>query len=234
MLKPLGDDIWVVEHDLYTFGIHFPGRMTVIRLSSGQLWLCSVVPIDDALAAQLAELGPVSHIVAPNRFHHLYLVGAIERYPDAKVYASPGLSEKRKDIDFIAELGTEAPEAWSADIEQLSLAAIPLMGEVVFFHKVSGTLVTTDLFMNVHKVDGWLGWFIYWAEGCWKKPGVPRLNRFMVKDKPQMRADATKIEAWPIQCLVMAHGEIVDDDAAGVVHRSFEVFGTPESVPARV
>ena len=234
MLKPLADDIWVVEHDLYTFGIHFPGRMTVVRLSSGQLWLCSVVPIDDALATQLTELGPVAHIVAPNRFHHLYLAGAMERYPDAKVYASPGLSSKRKDVDFSAELGAKAPDAWHADIEQLSLTAIPLMGEVVFFHKDSGTLITTDLFMNVHRVDGWLGWFIYWAEGCWKKPAVPRLNRFMVKDKAQMRAEAARIAAWPTRRLLMAHGDIVEDDAAAVVRRSFEVFGTPDSVPAEV
>ena len=72
MLQAIGDDIWVVDHDFFNFGIHFPGRMTVIRLKSGGLWLHSPVPIDDELAAQLAELGPVEHLVGPNLFHHVH------------------------------------------------------------------------------------------------------------------------------------------------------------------
>ncbi len=229
MLKSIGEEIWVVEHDLFALGIHFPGRMTVVRLSDGRLWLHSPVPIDDTLASELAKLGSVGFIVAPNRFHHLYVTGAMERYPGAEAHGAPGLATKRKDVSFTAELGTAAPSGWRDDLEQISLRGIPLMGEVVFFHRASGTLITTDLFMNVHRVQGWLGRLIYWMEGCWKKPAVPRLNRFLVKDKAQMRQDATQIAAWPIRRLLMAHGDIVEDDAAGVVDRSFTVFGTKPS-----
>ena len=224
-LHPLDKDIWVVNHDFFNLGIHFPGRMTVVRLASGGLWLHSPGPIDDALAASLAALGPVEVIVAPNKFHHMFVGPALERFPDAKVYGAPGLSAKRKDIDFEAELSSEALPSWADDLLQLSLRAIPFMAEVVFFHRKSGTLITTDLFMNVHDVQGYLGWFIYWVEGCWKRADIPRLNKFMVKDKDQMRSEGAIITNWPIQRLIMAHGEIVEDSAAEVVRKSYSVFG---------
>ena len=225
MLQTLGKGIWAVTYDFYAFGIHFPGRMTVVRLTSGDLWLCSPVPIDDELAAALAELGPVKHIVAPNRFHHVHLPAVLERYPEAALYGAPGLPSKRKDIRFDETLTETAPDAWRSDLAQCPLLGIPTFGEVVFFHHASGTLVTTDLFMNVHEVDGFMGWFVYWSEGCWRRPAVPRLVRFLVKDKARMRADVGRIVEWPIRRLVMAHGEIVESEADDVVRSGLSVFG---------
>ena len=45
------------------------GRMVVLRLSDGSIWVHSPVDVDDDLAAALAELGEVKHIVTPNYEH---------------------------------------------------------------------------------------------------------------------------------------------------------------------
>lgn len=234
-LTARADNLWTAEDDLFAFGIHFPIRMTVVRLKDGGLWLCSPVAIDDSLAAELDELGPVRHIVAPNLFHHVHLRTAMQRYPDAKVHGAPGLAKKRRDVAFTSELGPEAPVEWRDDIEQVSLRAMPAVGEVVFFHRASGTLIATDLIMNVHRVKGLLGRIVFWAEGCWRRAAVPRLFRWLVKHRAQHRAELQRVSGWPIQRLIVAHGEIVEDGADALVRRELAAFGGfPIPVPANV
>lgn len=46
--------------------------MAVLRLSDGSIWVHSPVSLDDELAAALAELGEVKHIVTPNFEHTKY------------------------------------------------------------------------------------------------------------------------------------------------------------------
>lgn len=41
----------------------------MLRLSDGSIWVHSPVSLDDDLAAALAELGEVKHIVSPNYEH---------------------------------------------------------------------------------------------------------------------------------------------------------------------
>ena len=68
-------------------GFQFPARMSVLPLGAGKLALVSPVPIDDALAAAIAELGRVELLIAPNLLHHLYIDAAARRYPEARARA---------------------------------------------------------------------------------------------------------------------------------------------------
>ena len=52
----------------------FPTRMTVVRLASGGLWLHSPTQISDGLRAELDALGPVRHLVSPNRIHYSHML----------------------------------------------------------------------------------------------------------------------------------------------------------------
>ena len=118
MLQPLAPDLWAVPNDVFMpGGVHFPGRMVVIRLRGGDadggLVLVSPVPVDEPLAAALAGLGPVRFIVAPNRFHHLFLVDAARRFPDARVLVAPGLAQKKPDLGPSQVLGEQVPAAWT-------------------------------------------------------------------------------------------------------------------------
>ena len=40
---------------------------------------------------EVGEAGSVRFIVAPNRFHHLFVPGWQEAYPDAQTFCAPGL-----------------------------------------------------------------------------------------------------------------------------------------------
>ena len=80
-------------------------------------------------------------------------------WPAAKLYASPGLARRRRDLTFAGELGDRPDPAWAADIDQVIFHGSFVMEEVVFFHRASRSVIVTDL---VQKFDpatlhGWRG-----------------------------------------------------------------------------
>ncbi len=231
-MQQLADNLYVVEHDTFTFGIHFPGRMIVVRLPDQALVLISPVPIDDATAARLDELGEVRWIASPNLFHHLYVGPAAARYPDAQVIAPSGLAKKRPDLRIDATWDDGAPAAWRGVLEARTWDGMPAVQEVVFGHRPSGTIVVTDLVMNVHRCQGLASRLIYWLEGAYKRPGVPRLFRLMIRDRDAARASRDEILAWGAARLVMAHGDIIETGATEVFGGALTWLGASRVLPA--
>ena len=234
-LTALSDDLWVADHDLFTMGIHFPGRMTVVRLPSGDLWLCSPVPIDDDLATELDALGPVRWLVAPNRFHHVHLRAVLERYPEARLLGAPGLPEKRKNLRFEATLDAPPPVEWADTFDVIPTRGAPTLNEVLFYHRPSKTLITTDLFMNVHEVQGFLSQLVYRAEGCWRRARVPRIFALITKDKAAMQASLAPVTKLSVERIVLAHGAIVDVGAQALLEAELErAFGVRAQAEAQL
>lgn len=212
-LERLAEGLWGSEHDHFMNGVvHFRGRMTVVRLGSGGLVLHSVVPINDALAAELAALGPVEHIVAPNLLHHSYLAPAIERYPNATVWGVRGLAEKRADVRFGKTLGEDEPP-WEAEFTPLEIRGIPWANETVFFHEATNTVVVTDLVFNIHEVRGWVTPWVLRMAGAYRRFAQSRLLRRAIKDAQAASDSVERMLQWPIERVVMAHGHVVDRDA---------------------
>lgn len=114
MLTEFGPNIWIADGPTVTAaaGFHYPTRMAVIRLTSGDLVLWSPTALTDDLRAEVETLGAVRYLVPPNSLHHTFLGDWQRAYPDATVYAPPGLREKRKDIRFVH--GGEKTIQWSA------------------------------------------------------------------------------------------------------------------------
>ena len=78
--KPLARDIGIVDGPLeyLTVGgirlpLPFTTRMTVVRLSNGDLFLHSPIKFDERLAEELHGLGRVRHLVSPNQFHYAHI-----------------------------------------------------------------------------------------------------------------------------------------------------------------
>ena len=93
MLTEIDRDIWIADGPSVPFlGVPYPTRMTLVRLSDGGLWLCSPIELTDELADAVQALGPVQHLVSPNKIHHLFLGQWAQAWPGAKLWASPGLA----------------------------------------------------------------------------------------------------------------------------------------------
>lgn len=169
-------------------------RMTIIQLQSSggsnsssaggvsegpqQLVVHSPVGLDPLLIEALAKLGNVSHVISPNYEHVKYASQWAKQYPDAKMWACPGLTSKEPDIRWTGEVphGARPPgfsnegsgisnthdEMWDwkelqplhIDTEANPFTGRPFFNEVVYYHAPSKTLLTTDLYWNYPRGDG--------------------------------------------------------------------------------
>jgi hypothetical protein len=212
-LAPLAEGLWGAEHDLFLpGGMCFRGRMTVVRLSSGELLLHSVVPIDDALAEELSGLGAVTQIVAPNSYHHVHLTPALKRYPDAILYGPAALAKRRKRLSF-QTLPEALPDPLNNDLEALLVEGAPALDEVLFFHKPSQSLIVTDYFFNIRETRGWLTPWMLRLVGAHKRFAQSRSWRLIVKERALARSTAEKVLALPFERIIMAHGEPLEEGA---------------------
>ena len=218
-VTPLGHDLWHVESTVKLMpAVTFPCRMTIARLESGGLWLHSPVALDDEVTAQIEALGTVEHLVAPNLFHHMFMRSAQERFPHAASWCAPGLEIKRSDLTFDHILTDEAPEAWSATIDQRVVHGSGF-NEVVFFVRPSSALIMTDLIFNMSgELPSWGAGLITRVAGAYGRPAQSRLARGMIKDRARAGAAfQAALDAWPFELAVMAHGDPIAQDARAAV-----------------
>lgn len=200
----------------------YPTRMALIRLSDGGLFVWSPIALSAALKGQIDALGPVRHLVSPNQLHHLFLHEWKAAFSQAKLYASPGLRKKRKDLAFDGELGERPEVDWAADIDQVPVNG-SWMTEVAFFHRASRTAIFADLLQNLPPdwVPGWRGVVARLGGICAPNPGAPREWRAAFLNRRAARASLQRILAWSIERVLIAHGEPVTRDGAAFVRDAF-------------
>jgi Domain of unknown function (DUF4336) len=222
-LREFGTGIWVAEGPVVSFfGFAYPTRMALIKLSDGGLLVWSPVELSPALKDEIAALGPVRCLVSPNRLHHLFLPQWKSTYPQARLYASPGLRKKRKDIAFDAELGDRPEPEWEMDIDQVAMRG-SFLTEVEFFHRASRTAIFTDLIQNFPPdwFKGWRGVVARLDGICAPHPGAPREWRASFLNRRAARAALARILAWPIERVLIAHGDPVTTNGAAFVRQAF-------------
>lgn len=222
-LCEFGPGIWISEGPVISFlGFRYPTRMAVIRLSQGGLFVWSPVALSSALKVEIDALGPVQCIISPNRLHHLYLSEWKFAYPSARLFASPGLRTKRKDLNFDGDLSDSPADEWVADIDQRMILG-SFLTEVVFFHRESRTALFTDLVQNFPP-DWFKGWRAILArlDGiCAPNPGAPREWRVSFFNRRAARASLHAVLCWPIERVLMAHGDPVRAGGLAFVRRAF-------------
>ncbi|EJX1243342.1 DUF4336 domain-containing protein [Vibrio alginolyticus] len=224
-MKKLAHEIWIFDGDPVQFlGLPYTTRMTIVRLSDGGLWIHSPIKLSNSIREQINNLGQVKYLIAPNHLHHLFLSEWVFAYPSAEVYGTDEVIKKCRDIHFHASLN-QGGNAWNSEIEQELFSGSPLMEECVFYHRLSKTLIVTDLVENFSGQD-----FNYWQRFVAKGAGILDPNGKMPLDwrlsfmfsKQEARKHLNKLLSWKPNILVMAHGEIVLDNADEFLQRSFK------------
>lgn len=214
-LVRLADGVHTLESRLRVApGFHLPVRSTLLGLAGGELMLISPLRIDDRLAEQVAALGRVTHIVAPNKFHHLFVGEAAARWPEAQVHLASGLPAKLSKLGRQVPPHRALPESMPSELQAIPVEGMPALDETLFFHAPSRTLVVTDLVFNVlGPTDGLLTGLILRLVGAHQKLAQGIELRFMVRHSASARESLERVMALDFTRLVMAHGEVVDVDA---------------------
>lgn len=131
MIEMIAPNIWHVTHHFVAMGLAISSRMTIVRLAAGGLWLHSPVPLSRDDMAEIAQLGEVQYIVAPNKMHHLFVVECLAAFPRAQLFGAPGLLAKRPDLKDMQELRPSVEPDWAHDLDQIFFAGMPLGNETV-------------------------------------------------------------------------------------------------------
>lgn len=232
-LKPIGENIWIVDGPivdmaLYGLSVPFPTRMTVIRLTSGDLFVHSPTELTAALREELDAVGRVRHLVSPNRLHYAH-IGAWQRaYPEATAWASPGVRERARqqniEVRFDQDLHDEAPPTWREDVDQLLFEGSSYLTEVVFFHGASRTLLLADLIQNFERarLPPKMHWIAKLGGALHPDGKVPLdLRVTFVLSKARARACYERMSAWRPERIVLGHGRWYESDGEGELERAF-------------
>jgi len=209
MLQEITDGLWECETRLRFLGLPLLARTTVIQLGDGGVFVHSPSRLTPELQEAVTALGPVRGVVAPNRFHHLFIAEWRDAFPDAHVAIAPGLPAKRKDLADLPLLADDAPDIWSSDLDQHVVEGIPTMGEVVFLHRASRTLITTDLAFNIREEPSWFARTVWRMMNGYGKFGPTRLERLLTRDRAGLRQSLETILDWDFDRVVVGHGEVL-------------------------
>ena len=217
--------LWVAEVPLRFFGLEVGTRMSVVRLVNGDLWLHSPVGLTDGLRRELDRIGPVRHVVCPNRMHHVFVEPYFSAYPSARVFAAPGLPEKRRDLPFHGVLGDGPEPGWAEDLDQLVFRGERQLREVVFLHRASRSLILTDLLQSAHPQSPPLTRLVHRLYRTYENPGPPLPVRLGFVNKAAARLSLERVRSWDFDRIVLAHGHLVETGGKAAFLSAFSFLG---------
>lgn len=220
LLETFGPSLYYAEGPTVSFfGFPYPTRMAVARLSDGSAWVWSPVALSDELASAVEAVGPVRYIVSPSKIHHLFLREWAERWPEARVYAPPGLARRKPELRFDAELGDGPDPAWAADIDQVIFRGSFVLEEVAFFHRASATAIICDLIQRhpEAKISGWKGRLMRLDGLVGEHGSTPREWRATFLRRGPVRRARDKVLGWKPERLLIAHGQCVQAGATAII-----------------
>ena len=228
--KSFGTDIWIVDGPTIRFyGMPFPTRMTVVRLSDGGLWIHSPIALDDALRARIEALGPVRHLVAPNWIHYASVHQWQAVWPEATTWAAPKVESRAAAhnvpirIDHL--LDNTATPPWAGEIAFRHVSGSAVHSEVVFFHRASRTLILTDLIENFDPRH--LPW---WMSALTRLVGItapdgrtpPDIAATFRKNRAEARGHVDWMLAQAPERVILAHGRCYETEALPRLRRALK------------
>lgn len=228
VLKPVAEGVWIVDSGpIRAMGISLPVRMTVLRLASGALLLHSPTRFDFKLKKELEQSGRIEHLIAPNSAHWTFVKEWQSHLPGALTWAAPGLRRRaqvrRSGVRLDHDLGQAAPDAWSDEIDQSVVPGLGGFAEVALFHRMSRTLVLTDLVQNLEPEKlPLLTRPIARLAGVTAPGGkAPIYLRAIVKLKGREARDAAeRLVAFQPERVVFAHGSWFQQDGTARLRKS--------------
>jgi len=217
-LNKVGDHIWEINDPLQILGVEFGHRMTVVKLSSGDLWVHSPVNLNEEIQKEMDTLGSVRYFVAPSTFHDLYWSHYFEAFDEAEFHGVPGMPSA---LHFTHTFSDTIPNEWAEDFDMIGIEGIPMLNEHVFVHKKSKTLILADLIFNFQKRQKiWERLFLT-MNGVHGQTGPSRLFRACIKDKKAFRESLDRLLVCDFDRVVVGHGHNIETDGKRILENAY-------------
>ena len=217
------DSLWHATQPLRFGPLSLSTRMTVVRLQDGSLWVHSPISPTTDLVDELAAIGRVRWVVAPNRSHHLFFLPFLAAHPSAEGFIAPGLATKRPDLRHFPGFPAAAP--WRGELTAFAIEGLPVLNETVWFHPATGTLIVTDLLFCFSTENRGLTKLVARLLGVHGSLGMSRTMKLLVKDKTAFRTSVAPLLALPVTRIIVAHDQIIGDQCTSRLARAFAWLG---------
>jgi len=220
------DQIWILEYPVRFAGIDLFGRMTIIKMDSGELIIHDPCKIDELVKNEIDKIGEVKYIVAPGSYHHLFVTDFQQKYPNAETFLCPGLERKRPDIKFEWILGNKPDPRWCNVLDQVVVQGPKYIWEVAFFHRPSKTLILVDLLENIgddfqHPTSLLLRFWWKVVYKMWNNPKAAPEYQMGWGKKDIVKGGLNKILGWEAERIILAHGELIENDVTNVLRSAW-------------
>ncbi|WP_436343478.1 DUF4336 domain-containing protein [Natronorubrum sp. FCH18a] len=223
MLTQRGDRFWTYEEPLRFLGVDIGRIMSVMRLSSGGLFIQSPAELTPELNSALDDLGEVRFVAPASKLHgHLHMEQYRAAYPDAELLAAPGLPARRPDLRFDHLLGDTPDPQWGTDVDQVAIVGHRWLTEIAYFHRPSRTVILGDVGFHIGDSSPLKTRLVARALRVYERIGPPVELRLTIQNEASFRRSIRDVLAWEFDRVVPGHGEIVDTGGKQAVLEGYE------------
>jgi Domain of unknown function (DUF4336) len=215
----VANELWHAQQQLKFGPISLTIRMTVVRLRDGSLWVHSPISPTSSLIEELRRVGRVRYVIAPNKSHHLFFLEFLNCFPDAEGFIADGLQLKRKDLAQYPRIPRAAP--WHPELQGYFIEGLPVLNETVWFHSDTGTLIVSDLLFCLSATNRGLTAIASKLLGVHGKLGMSRRMKIATKNKQALKTSVSPLLSLPVQRVIVAHDQIVDEQPAAKLLQAF-------------
>ncbi len=220
-LREIDEGLWVADAPMRFLGLAVGTRMTVVRLHQNRLLLHSPVEARPTLVDEVKALGEVTCLVAPNRFHHLFVQSWQQACPGALTLAAPGLSTKRPDLTIHGTLEEQPHSLWAGVLDQVRIDGLPMLSETVFYHRATATLLLTDLAFNFRSDTPLVTRMVIRCIGRIDHLAPTLFERLAVRDRAALAQSLRRLLELPFERVIVTHGEILEQGGREQLAASF-------------
>lgn len=217
------DGLHLLRESLSPFGFEIGRTAAVVDLPDGGVLVHSPPELTEERRRWFDDRGGVRAVVPASKVHgHLWTEEYRDAFPDAELWAAPGLDKRRTDLAFDGLLGSAPEPGWADVLDQEAALGHRFGTEIEFLHRPSGTLLLGDLCYNVG--DRWPPQtrLVARARGVRGGLAVPREFRASVTNPEAMRASVERILDWEFDRVVVGHGDVVWSDGKAAFRNAFD------------
>lgn len=213
--------LWYQDAFYSEYGFAHLQRMMIVKLDDHSLMVINPIELTPRLKQQMQDLGQISAIVAPSpKFHHS-LSDWWLAYPEARLFGTAGLIQKRTDLRFDGALAKHAPNLWQNDLMQTALSDLSRPTKMFFYEFESKTLIMPELLIGFQphlplgqKIDALV-------HGVRQELGLSLYRRQHFKNKALLRASVQEIMTWPFERILSTNGLMIEKDAKKAFFQAF-------------
>lgn len=150
MFIEVAPNLFVLSEPLLFYGLQIGRNMVVVRLPNDDLFVNSSAALTQEWIEMLKDLGTIRYVTASSKLHgHLHMEDYKRVFPEAELFAAPGLDRRRTDLTFDGLLGSAPDSRWVDVIDQEAFLGHWWLTEIEFFHQPSRTLILGDICYNL-------------------------------------------------------------------------------------